>query len=570
MSYFLKKTKRRNDVYLQIYESYRNKNKRETSHKCFKSIGYVTKLKDNGIDNPIEYYQNEVDKLNKERKEKIKTDKEKKIGEDPVKNIGYFIANNVMNTLDVDEDMGKILKIYKQPKNGNEILKGLIYSRIINSQSKLKTYTDVLPRLYRSPRCNLDQIYDLINVIGREYEKIVEVFNHQYSKKYGARKTERCYFDCTNYYFEIDKPYEDKQRGPSKENKKDQIIGMGLLLDEEMIPMTFKMYPGNESEKRQIRENISEMKNRNNIIGKTIQVADKGLNCGQNIIEALEQGDGYIFSQSINTIKEDIKEMAIEEEGYKTVKYDKEGNIDFKIKEKIVERNVEYIDEKGEKKTKKVKEKFVIYYSKALYQKKSIDILRKAEQAINENGKTTKKGKFRVIDKYTDLVVLDEHGVETKTKITKIVNEKKIKDDLRYCGYNIIISSEVNLDGIAIYDIYHKLWKIEETFRIMKTELSARPVFHRNKESIYGHFLICYLATFIIRILELKIFNNKINDLNIINFIRETNCLIGQDCYTNITKSSNVVSTINNAVKGKYLNYYLPISDLDKMCDFSF
>lgn len=570
MSYFLKKTKRRNDVYLQIYESYRNKNKRETSHKCFKSIGYVTKLKDNGIDNPIEYYQNEVDKLNKDRKEKIKTDKEKKIGEDPVKNIGYFIANNVMNTLDVDEDMGKILKIYEQPKNGNEILKGLIYSRIINSQSKLKTYTDVLPRLYRSPRCNLDQIYDLINVIGREYEKIVEVFNHQYSKKYGARKTERCYFDCTNYYFEIDKPYEDKQRGPSKENRKDPIIGMGLLLDEEMIPMTFKMYPGNESEKKQIRENISEMKNRNNITGKTIQVADKGLNCGQNIIEALEEGDGYIFSQSINTIKEDLKEMAIEEDGYKSIKYDKDGNIDFKIKEKIVERNVEYINEKGDKKSKKVKEKFVIYYSRALYQKKSIDILRKAEKAINENGKTTKKGKFRVIDKYTDLVVLDENGVATKTKITKVVNEKKIEDDLKYCGYNIIISSEVNLDGNEIYNIYHKLWKIEETFRIMKTELSARPVFHRNKESIYGHFLICYLATFIIRILELKIFNNEINDLDIINFIRETNCLIGQDCYTNITKSSNVVSTINNAVKGKYLNYYLPISDLDKMCDFSF
>ena len=570
MSYFLKKTKRRNDVYLQIYESYRNKDKRETSHKCFKSIGYVTELKKSGIDNPIEYYQNEVDKLNKDRIEKIKTDKEKKIGEDPVKNIGYFIANNVMNTLDVDEDIGKILKIYKQPKNGNEILKGLIYSRIINSQSKLKTYTDVLPRLYRSPSCNLDQIYDLINVIGREYEKVVEVFNHQYSKKYGARKTERCYFDCTNYYFEIDKPYEDKQRGPSKENRKDPIIGMGLLLDEEMIPMTFKMYPGNESEKKQIRENISEMKNRNNITGKTIQVADKGLNCGQNIIEALEQGDGYIFSQSINTIKEDLKEMAIEEDGYKSIKYDKDGNIDFKIKEKIVERNVEYINEKGDKKSKKVKEKFVIYYSRALYQKKSIDILRKAEEAINENGKTTKKGKFRVIDKYTDLVVLDENGVATKTKITKMLNKKKIEDDLRYCGYNIIISSEVNLDSNEIYNIYHKLWKIEETFRIMKTELSARPVFHRNKESIYGHFLICYLATFIIRILELKIFNNKINDLDIINFIRETNCLIGQDCYTNITKSSNVVSTINSIVKGKYLNYYLPFSDLDKMCDFSF
>lgn len=570
MSYFLKKTKRRNDVYLQIYESYRNKDKRETSHKCFKSIGYVTELKKSGIDNPIEYYQIEVDKLNEDRNEKIKSDKEKKIGEDPIKNIGYFIANNVMNALDVDADIGKILKIYKQPKNGNEILKGLIYSRIINSQSKLKTYTDVLPRLYRCPSCNLDQIYDLINVIGREYEKVVEVFNHQYTKKYGTRKTERCYFDCTNYYFEIDKPYEDKQRGPSKENRKDPIIGMGLLLDEEMIPMTFKMYPGNESEKKQIRENISEMKNRNNITGKTIQVADKGLNCGQNIIEALEEGDGYIFSQSINTIKEDLKEMAIEEDGYKSIKYDKDGNIDFKIKEKIVERNVEYINEKGDKKSKKVKEKFVIYYSRALYQKKSIDILRKAEKAINENGKTTKKGKFRVIDKYTDLVVLDENGVATKTKITKMINEKKIEDDLKYCGYNIIISSEVNLDGNEIYNIYHKLWKIEETFRIMKTELSARPVFHRNKESIYGHFLICYLATFIIRILELKIFNDRINDLDIINFIRETNCLIGQDCYTNITKSSNVVSTINNIVKGKYLNYYLPFSDLDKMCDFSF
>ena len=149
---------------------------------------------------------------------------------------------------------------------------------------------------------SLNQIYSGLSYIGNEYEKIIEIYNHQINRNFPF-DTSKTYFDCTNFYFEID--YEDalRRKGPSKENRKDPIVGMGLLLDANQIPMGMKLYPGNESEKPVIRDVINDLKKRHNINGKTIRVADTGLNCAENIIHALKEGDGYIFSKSVKQLR---------------------------------------------------------------------------------------------------------------------------------------------------------------------------------------------------------------------------------------------------------------------------
>ena len=157
----------------------------------------------------------------------------------------------------------------------------------------------------------LYQVYDGLAFIGGSYKKYIELFNHCYEQHY-QRDFSNVFFDSTNYYFEIDLPYEDKQKGPSKENRHDPIIGQALLLDADLVPVAIQMYPGNESEKPYIRKVIEEMKSRYKVSGKTVQVADKGLNCARNIYAAVkEANDGYIFFKSIHGRNLSEKEMAL-------------------------------------------------------------------------------------------------------------------------------------------------------------------------------------------------------------------------------------------------------------------
>lgn len=180
-------------------------------------------------------------------------------------------------------------------------ISSLVYARIVQPCSKRKTFDDVLPKLFEKYDFSLDQVYDGLEYIGCEYEKIIEIYNHQIQKHYGYN-TAHTYFDCTNFFFEIDREDDLRRKGPSKENRHDPIVGLGLLLDADQIPVGMKIYPGNESEKPVIRNIINDLKQRSNISGRTVQAADKGLNCAENIVTALKSGDGYIFSKSVKQL----------------------------------------------------------------------------------------------------------------------------------------------------------------------------------------------------------------------------------------------------------------------------
>ena len=562
MSYFLKQTKVSKGVYLQISETIYNKQTKKSSNKCYKKIGYLDSLKSDKMPDPVSYYKNEVKKLNDKRNKEIEEKKIQKIGEDPTRNFGYFIVKDLYNTLELEKELKPFEYMCDFTYPISTLVEALTYSRIVNPCSKLKTFNDVIPYLYEEYNFSLDQIYDGLNYIGSEYHKFIEVLNYCIGKKY-KRDTSNVYFDCTNYYFEIDFESDDKQKGPSKENRPNPIIGQALLLDGDAIPLNMRMYPGNESEKPKIRELIKEMKEQNNITGKTVQVADKGLNCGDNIYEAIKNKDGYIFSQSVLQLEEKEKKWILLEDGYEEIK-DKDGNLSYKIKACVDEFPIRVTNKEGKKTTVYVKQKRVATFNPSLANKKQSEINKLVEKATNLCHSEAKKEEYGESSKYVNFV--DKDG--NKAKVT--INQDKIDNDLKYAGYNLIVSSEVDMSKKEIYRIYHQLWKIENTFRVMKSELDARPVYLQKRESIYGHFLICYYAIALLRLLEEKVYKDKFNTYELIDLIRGFKLLKGEDKNINLTKKTPNVTKLCDMYKFNADYMYLSPKQTEKLFTYAY
>lgn len=570
MAYFLKKSVTNKGVYLQIYESYRNKEKKQTAHKAFKSIGYVDDLTSNKIPDPIAYYQNVVKKMNEKRKKEIEEAKIKQIEDEPTKNLGYFLVKSVFNTLRVESHLNLLARIADKPYDLNEVITSLVSARVVSPCSKIKTMEEVIPSLLEPAHFSSDQLYDsILPFIGDEYERILEIINHAFNKKYG-RKTDNVFFDGTNYYFEIDREKDDKRKGPSKENRTDPIISMGLLLDEEQIPLAMKMFPGNESEKPVMRNIISKMKEQNNINGRTIQVADKGLNCTKNICEALKNGDGYIFSQSIKRLSDQEKKWVLlenDENKWLEVK-DKDGTLLYKYKSCIDKFPYKVDDGNNRQTTINLTQQRVVTFNPKLAEKKRYEINKMIEKARELNSSQAKRKEYGDAAKYVTFKAISNEGeVLDDTVVKATINQDKVYEDLKLAGYNLLVTSETKMRAEEIYKVYHRLWRIEETFRTLKSELDARPVYLQRQDSIYGHFLICYLAVFALRVLQIKEFNDEIHTNEIISFVRNLKVLKNGETYINLG-SKDKIKKINDRLGLNLTNYFLTDKNIKKVLGF--
>ncbi len=569
MAYFLKKSFLKKGVYLQIYESFYNPDKKQTSHRSYKSLGYVQDLINSGIPDPIAYYSDIVAQMNNESKRIKEENKVKQIGESPENYLGYFLLKSIYDSLHLSNYFDLMQSVKGFRFRLSDLLEALIYSRVVVPCSKNRTCHDVIPKLYETYGLSYDQILDGVEYIGSEYEKIIEIFNHQVNLKYHF-DTSTTYFDCTNFYFEIDKEDEYRKKGPSKENRSDPIIGLGLLLDSNQIPIGMKLYPGNESEKPIIRDVIRELKERNRISGKTVHVADKGLNCSENIINAIKNKDGYLFSKSVKQLPETEKTWILLEDGYKKV-IDSDGTLLYKIKSCIDEFPYTYTDENGKKHIVKLKEKRVATYNPKLAEKKKYEINKMVEKAKMLKAAQVKKNEYGECSKYVIFSSTDIKGNVTDGKVKVDINQKAIDDDLKLAGYNLLVTSELKMKSDDIYSTYHNLWRIEESFKVMKSYLDARPVFLHKTESIHGHFLICYLSVLLIRLLQFKELKNKYCTEKIIKFIRDFRVVkLEHNKYVNITASSNFIKSLAADLKLPITNYFLDESQLKMMLNYKF
>lgn len=570
MAYFLKKTKNKKGIYLQIYESYYDPERKGGAHCSYKPIGYVHELQANGMEDPIAVFGEEVQKLNQEYKKKKQAEKERKISEEsPEKLLGYFPLKNLNDSLGCKKYIDLMQTATHFRFNIFDMMSDLIYARVVHPCSKLKTYWEVIPKLFGKHAFSLDQIYSGLEYIGSEYEKVIEIFNHQVTLKYPF-DTSHSYFDCTNFYFEIDKEDYFRLKGPSKENKKEPIVGMGLLLDANQIPIGMKMYPGNESEKPVIREIIDELKQRSHISGRTIQVADKGLNCFNNILHALKAGDGYIFSKSVKTLSETEKTWVLLENDYVDVK-NKRGEVLYRIKECVDDFSYSYTDNAGHRKTLKLTEKRIVIFNPKLAEKQKYEINRQVEKAKNLRACEAKKSEYGDSSKYVTFISTDKKGTKTTGKVKVEINEKAIENAKKLAGYNMIITSEIHMSASEIYASYHNLWRIEESFRIMKSQLDARPAYMQKQETITGHFLICYLAVLLTRLLQIHVLKDQYGTEEIFDFIHDFRVAkISDRKYINLTRSSSFIRELSSRTGLPLTSYFLGNEDINKMLSHRF
>ena len=580
MAYYLRQDKKKKGLYLQMYESFWDKEKKQPRSRNIESFGYVSDLISDEIPDPVSYYKKYVAEKNKELAASVADETRPRAFTTQLeKNIGYFLISSLLSELNVKETIDILASQKRFQFDLYDMISQLIYARILYPCSKSKTTSTVFPRLYHGVPISEDQVYDGCAFIGESYKKYIELFNHCYEEHY-KRDFSSVFFDCTNYYFEIDLPKEDKQKGPSKENRHEPIIGQALLLDADLVPLAMQMYPGNESEKTYIRKIIQEMKERYKVTGKTVQVADKGLNCARNIYAAVKEAkDGYIFSKSIHGkgLSEKEKQwLLLENDANTYTDYrDKSGKLLFRLKSCVDTFSYKFKEldpETGKEKDTifRVKEKRIVSYNPSLAQKQKAEIMKMVDKATNY---TTYKKMAREdlgdSAKYIRIKNTDKNGTNIKPVIE--INQEKIDEDLKYAGYNLLVTSELNMEPLQVYHTYHNLWKIEESFRITKSYLDARPVYVQKKETIYGHFLICYLSLFLLRILEIKCFKNEINSYDLVNFMRDFRVVDkGDGTYINISQNQSVNEKIKKLIGLTNLDaLYLTEKEIENIFEFT-
>ena len=571
MAYFLKKSNYKKGTYLQIYESFYDPERKGGAHRSYKALGYVHELQANGIDDPIAFYKEEVLKLNQELKAAKDAKKVRQISDDsPEKLIGYFPMKNINDKLSVKKYIDLMQTATDFRFSVFDLISALVYARLVHPCSKSKTYDEVIPKLFDSYEFSLNQLYDGLEYIGCEYEKIIEIYNHQIKQMYRF-DTSHTYFDCTNFYFEIDKEDHFRKKGPSKENRKEPIVGLGLLLDANQIPVGMKLFPGNQSEKPVIRNIIDDLKKRNALSGRTIQIADKGLNCAENIFHALKNGDGYIFSKSVKQLPETEKTWVLLPNDYRDVK-NVGGEVMYRIKECVDEFQYKFKDsDTGLEKKFRITEKRIVTYNPKLAKKQIYEINKEVEKARLLKASQAKKSEYGDSAKYVVFTAADKKGNETDGKIKVSMNEELIKKSLELAGYNLLVTSEISMSDKDVYDAYHNLWRIEESFRIMKSQLDARPVYLQKKDTIIGHFLICYLAVLLTRLLQFKILKSNYCSEDLFDFVHDFRVArISDRKYINLSRGTTFIKEFSTICNLPLTSYFLSEGEIKKMLSHRF
>lgn len=592
MSLFIKKYKTSyGKTHCSIVDGYRVNGK--IKHKTIKKYGYLEDL-EKQFDDPIEFLNSELANLKKEFETKITATFDKKefnTFDDDTFNIGYAYLKTIFKELDINS----VLKNKQYSSNIEYSLSKacelLTYSRIINPGSIKYTY-EHKNQFFEPFDLSLDDLYRCLKPLLDCKEDIFKTIWENTKEEYN-RDASTSYYDCTNYYFEIEYDDEDiknedgeiikkgiRKRGPEKNHRPDPIVEMGLLLDKQGFPISYNLFPGNVSEKETLIPEIHNIKRRHNI-DKVIVVADRGLNCSDNMIKMAgidldkENRDGYVYGQSVRGADQEFKNWILSGD-YKVDKIvDDEGNeIIFKHKSRIYPKKM-YItrDDKGltksgnkKKQTITVDQKQMVYYSQKYADKQKRDrekILAKANDLIAHPDKYSRATSYGVAGYVNNLKFVKSTG-EIADMNNLSLNEERIKEEEKYDGYYSIVTSEEHLSDLEIRNIYRGLSKIEETFKVTKSGLETRPVWVSRKDHIESHFLTCFIALVLIRLLEKKL-DNKYPFEKIIDSIRNyTSVHLEHDIYIQ-SFNNEVIQAFSSIFNINLSQKYRTLSEIKKI-----
>lgn len=511
---FIRLSKSKTAKFTKVYlaEGYRDENGK-SKQRIIKSYGNLEDLE--AVDPNI------LDKLKLEAKS-IKKNEVKitlnlsntntEISKD--KNYGHFFLDSIYKNLGITD----FITNYKFETNFkydlDEILRLLTFSRILDPMSK-KAAVESQDTYFEDFNVDLKSVYKSLSNLSEIKIDLQNHLNERVTSTYG-RDVSLVFYDVTNYYFETDTEDDLKKKGLSKEKRSTPIVQMGLLIDSNGLPIAYDLFPGNTHDSSTLIPFIKNMRKQYNF-GKVILTADKGLNSGKNLAYLKSEKDGYIVSQKIRGMSKAFVNEVLSEEGYAC-----NANDTFKIKSFFRDRETK--DENGEKVT--LKEKVVCFWSKD-YDEREKHKREKLEERIAsylESPAKLKSSNSYGIKKYLKLQNVDKETGEIKD-IEPFVefDEDKYNLDVSLDGYYTIVTSELELSNEAIIEKYRGLWKIEESFKVLKTDLSGRPVYVRTEDHVEGHFLVCFLALLISRILEMKL-DNKYSVRRIQESLKNATC----------------------------------------------
>lgn len=557
-------THTKNNTYFYMIKSYRENGKNKT--KIIERLGELKEVeqKANGED-PIIWAKKYIEERNQEEKQNKGVYFEKLVEGIPLDesqktfNIGYLFLQNIYYSLGLDKICKNISEKYRIKYDLNSILSNLIYTRIIEPSSKLSSF-ETAKKFIEQPNFELHDIYRALEVISKE-TNFIEAEVYKNSLNVVKRNTQILYYDCTNYFFEIEQAEGLKQYGLSKENRPNPITQMGLFMDGDGFPLAFNINSGNTNEQITLKP-LEKQIIKDFELSKFVVCTDAGLASNENRKFNNIQSRSYIVTQSLKKIKGNLKEWALSSENWHTINSNKKINlndVDKSADNEEIYYKERWINENG------LEQRLIVSYSPkyASYQKSVRN--RQIERAQNLIENPTKISKTRQDDpkRFIKSASVTNDG-EIANKKVFALNTVAIEKEEEFDGFYAVCTT-LEDDISEIIKINKRRWEIEESFRILKTDFKARPVYLKRDDRIKAHFTTCFLSLLIYRILEHKL-DEKYSTNEIIKSLQDMNSLIINGIgYKQIYSKNNITTDLNDKFKLNIDQEFISLKNMKKI-----
>ena len=553
---YLKKTCNKDSgrTYLSIAQKYRHPVKKVSTDRNVKSLGYLDEL-EKKYDDPITHFKQVARKMTEEDSSRkkvtlnINMDEELPEYSSSRKNLGYAAILKIYHELCLNDFFNNRARNQSFKYNTNSIMMLLVVSRLLSPGSKKKAFEEK-ERYFERFSFTLADIYRALSHFAKLEIELQKYLNEKINDRY-TRNTKTIYYDVTNFYFEIDKADEFRKYGKGKDGRHNPIVQMGLAMDADGIPIHYRLFEGNKLDKETFRTVIGEVRRKYGT-GRIVVVADMGIITGDNIyyLTGKNNDNGYVFSFSVKGGTDAFKEYVLDDTGYVSPDGKPAGqDTSFKIKSRRVSRDINVSVKSGGKAKRVVYEKQVVFWAKKYADKAAAErqeLVKKAMELVADPAKYERATSYGAA-KYVKDIRFDKETGEIVKGRKPSFDFEKLTEDEKYDGYYAIVTSELDMADGDIIDTYRGLWEIEETFKVTKGTIEARPVYVSRKDRIGAHFLTCFIALVLIRLIGKKT-GRKYSAEKIISCLNSISCSNEQDNLYLFDYRSKISDTIGDAL----------------------
>lgn len=583
---FLKQVKQKNGrVNISFVHGFRDPVTKKVVHKTIEKLGFLDEY-EHLYEDPIAHFKEiarlrTLEMMEDEMKKEIPlgsvfADDLMDINEDVMKLMGHLPISAIYHQLKLNQFLINRQRSRAMDYSLNDVMQLLVYTRILSPGSKRHSFAQK-NKLAGTYNCKQHDVYRALDYFD-EFREDLLVHLHEQVRIHYQRRTQVVFYDVTNFYFEVDQEDAFRRKGMCKHNTRKPLVQMGLLLDEDAIPITYRLFEGNTHDSRTLMPILQETR-KSYGLGRIITVADKGLNSGDNIAFLMAKGDGFIFSQKIRGADSELQKYVFDSSGYKDVKgvvkqvdawMEKEDNANtpaFFMKSRPYPQEFWVTHEDDKKRKIPLDVRQIVCYNElyARRQKhKRETVLEKAKNIV-DNPKRYNKSEAKGALRYVKDITYDPNTGEClNAKKKPYLDLEKIAEDEKYDGYYVIITSEVKMSPLEVVKAYHGLWEIEHSFRITKTDLQTRPIEVSLKQRISAHFLTCFIALLILRLL-CKRLNEEHAPEQIIKSLRKYQACHVTDNVYRVAYYDQLIADMGNALNLTLNRRFLTVGDLRQL-----